>query len=89
MAPEENLHAYTLPEDRIALSKALAEIFPGMRFWQHPDSPRGHELDYALAGLRTIRYLDDLSFIPFGACGGWIEPKGWQPNDLLNAPELG
>ena len=93
----------TLPEDRVALSKALLRIFPGMRFWQHPDSPRGHDLDYALAGLRRIRYLDDLSFVPFGACGGWIEPQGWQPrwmppshdeeflkapDSLMNTPEM-
>ena len=75
-------YVITLPEDRVALSKALVKIFPRMRFWQHPGNLGGSDVEYALAGLRRIRYLDYLSFIRPGGFGGWIEPEGWQPRWL-------
>ena len=72
----------TLPEDRIALSKALVEIFPKMRFVQHPGNPSGSDLEYVLAGLRKIRYIEHLGVEKSRGLGGWIEPDGWQPHWL-------
>ena len=71
-----------LPEDRIAFSRALVEIFPQMRFVHHPGKPNGRDLDYVWAGLRKIRYIEHLGGEQSRGFGGWIEPDGWQPRWL-------
>jgi hypothetical protein len=78
----KTIYMLMLPEDRIAFSTALVKIFPQMRFVRHPGNPRGRDLEYVLAGLRRIRYIEHLGVEQGRGFGGWIEPEGWQPRWL-------